>query len=102
MLGEPRSSLLERALEALPAAPARGAHGLALPPLDELVDFDCWLLVVPDVGALSHCARTLRFSRASRSGQSRRKARKSKDLCSAAVRSKAAVIAQRRVPAVWL
>ena len=40
MLGEPRSSLLERALEALPAAPARGAHGLALPPLDELVDFD--------------------------------------------------------------
>src|SRR5947208_427556 len=102
MLGEPRSSLLERALEALPAAPARGAHGLALPPLDELVDFDRWLLVAPEVGALGHCARTLRFSRASRSGQSLRRARKSKDLCSAAVRSKAAVIAQRRVPAVWL
>ncbi len=66
------------------------------------VDFDRWLLVAPDVGALGHCARTLRFSRASKSGQSRRRARKSKDLCSAAVRSKAAVIAQRRVPAVWL
>jgi hypothetical protein len=78
MLGEPRSSLLERALEALPAAPARGAHGLALPSLDELVDVDRWLLVAPDVGALSHCARTLRFSRASRSGQSRRRGRKSK------------------------
>lgn len=101
MLGEPRSSLLERALEALPAAPARGAHGLALPPLDELVDFDRWLLVAPDVGALSHCACTLRFSQASRSGQSRRRGRKSKDLCSAAVRSKAAVIAHRRVPVVW-
>jgi hypothetical protein len=102
MLGEPRSSLLERALEALPAAPARGAHGLALPSLDELVDFDRWLLVAPDVGALSHCARTLRFSQTSRSGQSRRRGRTSKDLCSAAVRSKAAVIAHRRVPAVWL
>jgi hypothetical protein len=102
MLGEPRSSLLERALEALPAAPARGAHGLALPSLDELVDFDRWLLVAPDVGALSQCARTLRFSQTSRSGQSRRRGRTSKDLCSAAVRSKAAVIAHRRVPAVWL
>jgi len=101
MLGEPRSSLLERALEALPAAPARGAHGLALPSLDELVDFDRWLLVAPDVGALSHCACTLRFSQASRSDQSRRRGRKSKDLCSAAVRSKAAVIAHRRVPVVW-